>query len=312
MWDDTVIRSLTGSAGDPMLTFHRRYRATPDDLRDALISPPRLARWFGRVTGDPAAVGDTFTARLSDDPADTATGEVLRCDERELAVSWSWQDERDSIISVRLEPVSARETDLVLTHQLREPDHTIGYGGGWEQILQSLARSLGVADPGAPSDAELEAAAVARWRTMGTSPLEFDYRIAAPVPAVWAAFTDATQLRSWWWNHWTDVAVEADVRVGGTYRISAPGVGITVAGRYLAVEPRQRLAFTWAWSDADGTTTDEAVDIHFHPENNGCRLAIRHTGPWEDAGSAENYRAGWLDTLSALTGRLAVTARERP
>lgn len=303
--NDKVIRSLTGSAQHPELTFRRRYRATAGEVREAVTDPRRLARWFGDIDGEPARVGDTFTAHLREQPGDAATGAVLHCAERAVVVSWTWQDEPESVITARIEPVSRDETDLVVVHQLREAVHAPGYGGGWEQMLTALDRSLG-GECAERSDTQIEDDAVARWRSITRQALELQHRVDAPVEQVWDAFASADGLSAWWWSHWPDVRIEADVRVGGAYRIDAPGVGIVLAGRYLVVEPAERLAFTWEWTGPDGASSDEAVDLTFAPaEAGGCLLTIRHTGPWPDDEPAIAYRQGWESTLPALDRLMA-------
>lgn len=303
--NNNVIRSLTGSAEQPVLNFRRRYRATASEVREAVTDPERLARWFGEVDGAPANVGDAFTARMGDAVDHAAVGTVLRCDERTITVSWSRQGEPESLITARIEPVTSDETDLLLVHELREPTHAVGYGGGWEQMLSVLGRSVG-GKPADDGDLQIEAAAVAHWRTISRQPLDLQHRIDAPVESVWAAFASAAGLSAWWWSHWSDVRIDADVRVGGAYRIEAPGAGIVLTGRYLTVEEGERLAFTWEWNGPDGTTSDEAVDLAFAPDGaGGCVLSIRHTGPWTDEDSAQAYRQGWESTLPALDRLLA-------
>ncbi|MGC5614838.1 SRPBCC family protein [Georgenia sp. Z1491] len=315
--DATIVRALTGPRDHPVLSIVRVYRAEVADQRDACTDTARLARWFGTVTGDPARVGDTFGAALSDDPDDRATGRVLRCADDEVAVEWSWQGEATSVISARFRPVDDNRTELTLRHELAEPDHAVGYGGGWEQVLQSLARALGAASPDAPGDEDSEGGAAEVWLTITRAPLELERTLDADAQRVWAALATEEGLRSWWWKHWDDVTIEADVRRGGAYRIEAPGAGIVLDGRYLDVVPPAggragRLSMTWRWSDADGTSADEAVDIHVHTGGgaaddapgagaaSGTRVVVRHSGPWADDAPAESYRQGWEFTLGAL------------
>lgn len=307
-----LIRSLTGTADHPVLTFRRRYRAGPAEVRDACTNTQRLARWFGQVTGTPAGVGDSFTAFLGGD-ADVAEGRVLRCEEDEIAVTWSWQGEPESIITARINPVDEQYTELILQHALTEPDHAVGYGGGWEQMLHSLARALDAASPpappdeqAAPPDEQIEAEAVRRWGTITRAPLQIERVLPAHVDRVWSALATPEGLRSWWWRHWSDVRIDADVRLGGAYRIEAPGAGIAVAGTYLAVEEPSHLAFTWQWQHSDGTSADESVHIDIRGESGddgsaSTRITLRHTGPWSDDTPAQSYREGWDDVLDELT-----------
>ena len=95
-------------------------------------------------------------------------------------------------------------------------------------------------------------------------PLQVELSIDAPRrPGVGGVVDAPMALAGWWWNHWDDVTIDADVPAGGSYRIEASRHGIAVSGEYLVVEPERRLAFTWIWTDDDGATRDEAVDVTF-------------------------------------------------
>ena len=129
--------------------------------------------------------------------------------------------------------------------------------------------------------------------------------IGAPVAAVWEAWASADALAAWWWNHWDDVTIAADVAAGGEYRIAAPEHGFTVSGEYLVVEPGRRLAFTWLWTDEDGALRDEAVDVTFR-ETPGGTDARRSATPdhGETPAPAESYRQGWEFVLAELARRI--------
>lgn len=293
-------RALLGAPETPELVFRRTYRAPAADVLEACTSTERLARWFGAVSGDPRRAGDSFSAQLSDDVSDVAHGKVLACEPDAISVSWTWQGERESVITARVVDLDGELSELVLIHALAEPDHAAGYGGGWEQILQSLARSFGDHDRDAPSDEQLETEAATTWRTMTEHPLQLEQLVPAPIEQTWQAFATAEGLQRWWWSHWDDVRIQADVRPGGTYRFEAPAAGIMLEGTYLHVEKPQRLAFTWQWNDADGTSADEAVDIRLEPAGQRTRLRLHHSGPWADAAPAASYREGWEFTLGRL------------
>src|SRR5699024_3943268 len=159
------------------------------------------------VEGEPGRIGDYFSALLSEDSTDAARGRVLRCDEDVIAVSWSWQSEPERILTARITPVDEHATELTLQHVLTQPDHAVGYGGGWEQMLQALARSLGATDDDA-AEGQIETDALARWGTIARSALELETFIRASPAQVWRAFATADGLRSWWWRHWSDVRIE--------------------------------------------------------------------------------------------------------
>ncbi|SFI34331.1 MULTISPECIES: SRPBCC family protein [Microbacterium] len=290
-------RSLTGRAGQPVLRWERRYMAPPSELWSALTEPERLRRWLGEVTGERAA---GYRIRFADAPDAPAHARIEECSPpSRLCVAWEWQGERASRVVVDLAP-DADGTRLTLTHSLNEPDHLPDYGGGWERCFATLAAQFGGAVP-----ADDEPARAARWGDMQRRAVDVALDLPVPPEQVWTAFATAEGLRSWWWTHWDDVEIAADPRPGGAYRIAAPAAGILLEGRYLELEAPTHLAFTWQWTDADGTSRDEACDVAITATDGGSRLTVRHTGPWSDEAPAESYRQGWEFTLGQLRRTLS-------
>ena len=75
---------------------------------------------------------------------------------------------------------------------------------------------------------------------------------AAPREQVFRAWTDPDAVRRWFGSSIGPAKkVEADLRVGGRYRISVsmPPTGrlASAYGEYLEVEPPERLVYTFAW-----------------------------------------------------------------
>lgn len=298
---DVFARALTGSAERPALTFTRSYPVGTDDLWAAVTDPARLARWLGAVEGAPAGVGDAFRVDLGD--RDLVDLVVTACSPGRVACRWRYPGEPDSEVVVAVAP-DGPGSRLTLTHARLAAAAALDYGGGWEDLLDALAVGLagGVAGPvGEDGGSWSVIGSIGRWRTIRDGVLELERTITAPPDRVWRALATPEGLASWWWRHWDDVVVEADVRPGGAYRIAAPGAGIVLEGRYLAVDAQHHLAFTWVWTDADGATRDEAVDLALAEAGDGAtRLTVRHSGPWATPAPAQDYRQGWEFTLGQL------------
>lgn len=144
-----------------------------------------------------------------------------------------------------------------------------------------------------------------------THALQLEVDLAAPVGRVWTALTTTYGLRAWWWAEWEDVRVAVDARVGGTYRIEADSEGIVVAGEYTDVDRGSgRLAFTWVWSDSDGTSVGESCTLVLTEIASGCRVSLDHTGPWSDPAPAERCRVEWTTILEQLRGAVEVARPE--
>lgn len=296
-----LTRALTGDAEHPVLTFERRYRTSPDDLWSALTDPNRTPRWLGQIEGEPRAVGDVAIIRMDPaDPDDAATVDVRLCERpRRLVVGWKWAGERASVVEATIRS-EGEQSALTLTHRLDEAAETVAYGSGWEALLALLARDLGGAGDAAADAPE-------RWTRMADGVLECEIVLEAPPADVWAAIATAEGMRRWWWTQWSDTSITADVQLGGAYDVAVPSQGIALSGRFVTVEPEHSLAFTWVWTDADGSTTDEACEYRLRPEGTGTLLRVRHSGPWSSSQPSADYRQGWEFVLAEL-GRVLVNS----
>ena len=134
-----------------------------------------------------------------------------------------------------------------------------------------------------------------------TTSLRLRRTLSHPPERVWRAFTDPTALAAWFWPTRFATKVEIDLRVGGGYRIDAPGVGMAVSGVYLQIDPPARLAFTWRW---DSDSEETVVNVAFVPTETGTELVITHERFAGD-GDRDNHAEGWEDCLDRLPGWLS-------
>ena len=297
------VRALTGSREHPTVDVERRLPLPPAAVWDALVQPDRLARWLGTIEGDVRpTVGEAFGLRLGAAVGDRADCTLLACEPgRRITIAWRWEGEPDSVVHVAVEP-SDDGAVLRLRHELVAPQPIADYGAGWEAHLGTLADDLAGLEPSPFALREH-----GTWQRMADGVLQVERVVAAPVERVWAAFATVEGLRAWWWRHWEDTTIEADLRVGGHLRIAAPAAGIVLTGDVLVVDEEEgRLAATWTWTDADGTSADEAFDVQLAAESQGTRVIVRHSGPWADEAPAASYSQGWtfvLDELAAVVAR---------
>lgn len=122
----------------------------------------------------------------------------------------------------------------------------------------------------------------------------------APPERVWRALTDANELAAWFWPPSWASTVEADVRVGGRYRVASEVGGMAVGGEYVAVEPFERLVQTWRW---DGEDHETLVTTTLTPSGDGTLVTILHERFATDEDAA-NHRQGWDDCLDRLPSHL--------
>jgi len=120
---------------------------------------------------------------------------------------------------------------------------------------------------------------------------------------VWRAWTDPQALRRWFGGESPAPAsvVEADLRVGGRYRIvfgGPDGKANEVAGVYREVVPNRRLSFTWTWP----RTTPEresTVTIEFKAVPRGTEIAFRQEGFFDEK-ARDNHARGWGVGLATM------------
>ncbi len=127
----------------------------------------------------------------------------------------------------------------------------------------------------------------------------------APIELVWRAWTTQEELAKWYVGGWDHVVhfAEADVRVGGTYRISfgAPGKTPCVeSGRYREVIPLQRLAFQETVTIGGEHIHTNETSIDFRDLGGRTEITITTSGfeCWRNA-------EGWVPALETLAKYLA-------
>lgn len=129
-------------------------------------------------------------------------------------------------------------------------------------------------------------------------------RVLNATPAdLYAAWTEPELMRQWY-----ATVVDADVRVGGAYRIEnheADGVVYGFTGRYLELDPGVRLAFTFT-SDLEKPEegiSDETVTVTFRQIEPG-RTEVTVTNSWRgpEVGpeDLEALRGGWEEWMDRL------------
>ncbi|MGH2487656.1 MAG: SRPBCC family protein [Ktedonobacterales bacterium] len=113
---------------------------------------------------------------------------------------------------------------------------------------------------------------------------------------VFAYWTTSDLLCSWWPQE-----AELDMRVRGAYKLSWPTMNWGLRGRYTAVEPGARLAFTWVWEhQADDV---RGVEVLFSCRGNATAVEVRH-GPYADTEADRGVRTGHLEGWLHILGRL--------
>ena len=117
----------------------------------------------------------------------------------------------------------------------------------------------------------------------------------APREQVYRAWTDPELLRQWLHGPvGTSPHAEVDARVGGEFRITMTSRGanflskvlrdpsgelVHMVGRYLEVNPPERLVFTLGWEDFPTVTVDPdatTVTVEFNEADGGTEVVLTH------------------------------------
>ncbi|HSK52202.1 MAG TPA: SRPBCC domain-containing protein [Clostridia bacterium] len=136
-------------------------------------------------------------------------------------------------------------------------------------------------------------------RAVSIAPIRLTATTTGSPAAAWAALTEPAKVLEWF-TEATPVGA-----VGAPYRLDF-GDGSVIEGRIVELEPGRRLAYTWAWADAEprGETlvswTIEALPA------GGTAVTLEHGG-WAEAGADEatrndhaGYWEGYLEDLVAV------------
>jgi len=137
----------------------------------------------------------------------------------------------------------------------------------------------------------------------GTVRLERTY--AAPVEAVFDAWTNPEVMRRWWKaDPEQEVTIAADVRVGGDYRLGIrrpDGEEMAVRGTYREVSRPDRLVYSWAWEGTGPYADHESeVAVTFREDEAGrTTVVIEHAGLLDESSRA-NHARGWNGVLDSF------------
>lgn len=144
--------------------------------------------------------------------------------------------------------------------------------------------------------------------TTPSSQVRVERLLAAPVEAVFDAWTDPASLGRWL-SPTGRATAEVDARVGGRFRIVMLGEEMELehTGRYLAIDPPRHLSFTW---QSPYTGEDPSVvTVTLRPEGHQTRLVLVHEGLPAD--TALGHRSGWSTILGNLEKELTDATSHR-
>jgi len=128
-------------------------------------------------------------------------------------------------------------------------------------------------------------------------------RIKARAPVVFAAVTTAEGIAQWWGPDAGPVLLaEADVRVGGRYRLRfrmLDGTEHETTGTYLELQPPERVVMSWRWTGGIEDPGESRIEIVLRPIPEGTELTFSHSR-LHDEETQRSHAAGWAGSLRKL------------
>ena len=134
--------------------------------------------------------------------------------------------------------------------------------------------------------------------------IELRHEIQAPIERVFAAWTDAEQIKQWFVPEgFTTPAVKMDARPGGAYRIemkSPEGEDFIVRGEIDTIEENAEIRMTWCWEEEDSADEHTStVTVLFSTQGAHTTIALTHSQLASEA-SVEKHTHGWDRCMASL------------
>ncbi|MEA3181669.1 MAG: hypothetical protein QOI59_5192 [Gammaproteobacteria bacterium] len=133
-------------------------------------------------------------------------------------------------------------------------------------------------------------------------------RIKARPQVVFDAIATPEGIVHWWGPDAGPVLVaEADVRVGGRYRVRfrmLDGSEHESSGQYLEVVRPERIVMDWRWTGAVEDPGVSRVEITLRPISEGTELTFTHS-LLADEETRRSHEEGWTGSLRKLEAHLA-------
>jgi len=131
----------------------------------------------------------------------------------------------------------------------------------------------------------------------------------APRDLLWKAWTERDHVLKWLGpKQFTALDFELDPRPGGAWhsRMRGPdGAEYSNGGTVHEVDEPERLVFTFAWDEEDGTPGREMEITITFDERDGKTEMTFSQGVFESAEDRDGHREGWSESFDKLAECLA-------
>jgi uncharacterized protein YndB with AHSA1/START domain len=122
-------------------------------------------------------------------------------------------------------------------------------------------------------------------------------RIRATPERVYGFFTDPTL-----WSRWQGTSATVDAQPGGVLLVAMGHGGSGLAeGRFVELDPFERIVFTWGWARSPLSTLppgSTVVTVVLRPDGDGTLVTLTHDSLPQ--GERDIHAAGWSLYLDRL------------
>lgn len=134
--------------------------------------------------------------------------------------------------------------------------------------------------------------------------LTIERNFSASPEAVFDAWTDPNILSQWWGPEGVSTPkLDLNVKEGGAWTTTMYSEQMgnkIVSGTYKSVERPDRLVFTWAWSQDDGSRGLETeVEVLFEKSDLGTKMTLNQQ-TFNDLADRDNHNMGWVSSFNCL------------
>ena len=144
---------------------------------------------------------------------------------------------------------------------------------------------------------------------MAALALHLEQVIDAPREVVFRMHTEPELFARWFGPAgFTVSSIEADVRVGGAYRIEmqpSEGDAFFLGGEFVEIDEPARLSYTFRYEEPDPDDRENVVVFSLADVNGSTAVTVDQS-PFATDARLALHRQGWTDTLE----RLAVAVTE--
>ena len=127
--------------------------------------------------------------------------------------------------------------------------------------------------------------------------------LPVPRPLVFRMNAEPELFAGWFGpKGFSATAVEFDVRVGGTYRVTMrppDADAFVLFGEFREINPPARLAYTFRYEAPDADDRDTVVRLSFADLGEATALTVEH-GPFLTEARRALHEQGWTDSLDRL------------